>query len=333
MKHLLATILLGILLSNTASAQVDSMMNASNNANDTSIIKIFAGSYTTLSTAPIKKRVRLVTAANLIGYGGTMASLYAAWYSQYPQGSFHFFNDNSEWKQVDKVGHAYSAYIASYGSTEMWKWTGMSHRKSAVLGSLSAFTYMTVIETLDGFSSEWGWSWGDMGANTFGSGLFLGQELAWGEQCIKYKFSFHKKNYPTSDLNIRADNLFGNSLQERMLKDYNGQTYWLSANLKSFMPKSNLPDWLSVAFGYGAENMFGAEENIGKDDHGNINFNRTDVVRYRQYFISPDIDLTKIKTKSKFLKLALGALNSFKFPLPSLEYNSKGKFVFHALHF
>src|SRR5438874_2371911 len=62
-----------------------------------------------------KKRVRLVTAANIAGYGGTMAGLYSAWYSNYPQTRFHFFNDNAEWLQVDKVGHAYSAYVESYG--------------------------------------------------------------------------------------------------------------------------------------------------------------------------------------------------------------------------
>ena len=280
-----------------------------------------------------KKRVRLVTTGNIIGYGGTMAALYATWYSHYPQSNFHFFDDNSEWKQVDKVGHSYSAYIESYGSMEMWQWTGMSRRKSAWVASLSALSYQTLIETLDAFSAEWGWSWGDMGANVFGSGLFLSQELAWNEQRIKYKFSFHKQDYGSKELNGRADKVFGSSLQERMLKDYNGQTYWLSANLKSFMPKSNVPAWLSVAFGYGAEGLYGAEENVGKDDLGNITFERRDIPRYRQYFLSPDIDLTKIKTKSKFIKFSLGVLNAFKFPMPSLEYNSKGQFAFHFLHF
>lgn len=280
-----------------------------------------------------KKRVRLVTTGNIVGYGGTMAALYATWYSNYPQTHFHFFDDNTEWKQVDKVGHAYSAYIESYGSMEMWQWTGMSRRKSAWVASMSALGYQTLIETLDGFSAEWGWSWGDMGANIFGSGLFLGQELAWNEQRIKFKFSFHKKNYDNKELNDRANTVFGSALQERMLKDYNGQTYWLSANLQSFLPKSNLPKWLNVAVGYGAEGMYGAEENLARDKTGNITFDRRDLPRYRQYFLSPDIDLTKIKTKSKFLKFTLGVLNAFKFPLPSIEYNSKGQFAFHLLHF
>ncbi|MCW3112141.1 MAG: hypothetical protein JWR18_537 [Segetibacter sp.] len=280
-----------------------------------------------------KKRVKLVAAGNILGYGGTMIGLYSDWYKNYPQTNFHFFDDNNEWKQVDKVGHSYSAYIEAYGSMEMWRWAGMERRKSAWIGGLSALAYQSIIETMDGFSSEWGWSWGDMGANFFGIGLLIGQEQAWNEQRIKFKFSFHKKDYGAPDLTARANSLYGQSFSERMIKDYNGQTYWLSTNLKSFMPQSSLPPWLSVAFGYGADGMFGALSNIAKDKAGNITFNRSDLPRYRQYYIAPDIDLTKIKTRSKFLKLAFGALNAFKFPLPSLEYNSKGKFAFHLIHF
>ena len=51
-----------------------------------------------------------------------------------------------------------------------------------------------------------------------------------------------------------------------MLKDYNGQTYWLSANLKSFFPGSNIPPWLNVAIGYGADGMFGGFENKWIDE-------------------------------------------------------------------
>jgi uncharacterized protein YfiM (DUF2279 family) len=279
------------------------------------------------------KRIKLVAAANIIGYGGTMIGLYSDWYKNYPQSSFHFFDDNNEWKQVDKVGHAFSAYIEGYGSMEMWRWAGVSRRKSALIGGLSALAYQSIIETMDGFSTQWGWSWGDMAANVTGAGLLIGQELKWNEQRIKFKFSFHKKDYGSPDLNMRANSIYGNSLSERLIKDYNGQTYWLSGNLKSFMPQSNLPAWLSVAFGYGAEGMFGAESNIASDNTGNTTFNRGDIARYRQYYISPDIDLTKIKTHSKFLKLAFGALNAFKFPLPSVEYNSRGKFAFHLIHF
>ena len=279
-----------------------------------------------------KQRVRLITAANIAGYGGTMAGLYFAWYKDYPQSNFHFFNDNHEWKQVDKVGHVYSAYIASYGSMEMWRWAGLSRNKRIWIGGMSGAVYQTAIEILDGFSKEWGWSWGDFNANIAGSGLLIAQELAWDEQRVRMKFSFHKNNYTDPGLSMRVDKLYGNSIAERMLKDYNAQTYWLSGNLKSFFPKSNLPPWLNVAVGYGAEGMFGAEQNYASNETGGAPFDRRDIKRYRQWYLAPDIDLSKIKTNSKILKFAFGVLNAFKFPAPSLEF-SNGKVLWNWLHF
>lgn len=279
-----------------------------------------------------KKRTWLIGGANVLGYGGTMIGLYHSWYKNYPQSKFHSFNDWREWKQVDKVGHLYSAYIESYGSMKMWQWTGMDRKKRIWIGGMSGAVYQTVIEVLDGFSTGWGWSWGDFSANMLGSGALVAQELAWDEQRIRLKFSFHKKNYHDPELNQRSDKLFGNSLAERMLKDYNGQTYWASANLKSFFKNSRLPDWLSVSVGYGAEGLFGGTENIGKDENGNIIFNRPDIKRYRQWFLAPDIDLTKIKTNKKGLKFLFTVLSAFKFPTPSLEYGN-GRFRLHALHF
>lgn len=279
-----------------------------------------------------KKRVKLVAAGNIIGYGGTMAGLYSAWYSKYPQSSFHTFNDNREWLQVDKVGHAYSAYIESYGSMEMWRWTGISRKHQILLGGLSGATYQTVIEILDGFSEGWGWSWGDFGANVFGSGLLAGQELAWNEQRIRFKFSFQKKHYGSAELNGRADELYGKTIAERFIKDYNAQTYWLTTNLKAFAPASNLPAWLNIAVGYGAEGLFGGEQNIGKDDNGNVTFFRPDITRYRQWYLAPDIDFNRIKTNNKVLRFTFGVLNAFKFPTPSLEL-SNNKLRWNWIHF
>ena len=279
-----------------------------------------------------KKRVNLITAINIAGYGGSLLILNQAWYANYPRSSFHTFNDNKEWLQVDKVGHSWAAYNTGKASTEMWKWTGMNKKKAAIIGGLSGAAYLTVIEILDGFSSQWGFSWGDIGANVFGSGLFLSQELAWGEQRIQYKFSFHRKNYGEQMLNERSNKLYGNSWYERMLKDYNGQSYWLSANLKSFFPKSNLPAWLNLSFGYGAEGMFGGFDNTAKDKDGNITFDRRDIKRYRQWYLAPDIDFTKIKTNKKWLRTAFYFLNAFKFPAPTLEL-SNGKLKAHALYF
>lgn len=313
--------------------RADTLSYSAKNFAAYTIPKLSAGAAYHITPGEARKRIGIVAAANVVGYGSTMVGLYSAWYKNYPQSKFHFFNDNNEWKQVDKVGHVYSAYVEGKASMEMWRWTGMKRKQRIWIGGLSGIAFQTMIETLDGFSAQWGWSWGDFAGNVLGSGLLIGQELAWDQQRIHIKFSTYKRNYGSPDLNDRANELYGKSFGERLIKDYNAQTYWLSANLKSFLPASHLPSWLNVAVGYGADGMFGAVENVWKDQHSNTTFDRRDIARYRQYYISPDIDLTKIKTKRTLVRLALVALNSFKFPAPSLEYNSKGQFIFHFIHF
>jgi hypothetical protein len=133
-------------------------------------------------------------------------------------------------------------------------------------------------------------------------------------------------------LNKRSDDLFGSSLTERMLKDYNGQTYWLSANLNSFFPKSNLPAWLNVSIGYGADGMFGGFENKWTDGDPGFPIDRTDIKRFRQWYLAPDIKFGNIRTKKKGLKILFATLDAFKLPTPSLEL-SNGKFKVNAIHF
>ena len=45
---------------------------------------------------------------------------------------------------------------------------------------------------------------------------------------------------------------------------------------------------------------------------------------YRQYYLSLDIDLTKIKTRSKFVRTLGFVANSIKIPAPALQISRKG---------
>ena len=283
-------------------------------------------------TALNKTRLKTVAITQIGLYGGSMIGLYNAWYKNYPQSKFHTFNDWEEWQQMDKIGHMYSAYTMSKFSMELLKSTGLERKKRIWLGGLTGAAYQTIIEILDGFSDEWGWSWGDIGANLIGSGALIAQELAWNEQRLHLKTSFHRKNYDDAVLNNRSDVLFGKSAAERFLKDYNGQTYWLSVNVKSFFQESTIPKWLQLSIGTGAEGMFGARENIATDKNGRITFDRRAIKKYRQWYLAPDIDLTKIKTKHKSIKTILFILNSLKFPTPALEL-SNGKLKFNWIQF
>jgi hypothetical protein len=115
-----------------------------------------------------------------------------------------------------------------------------------------------------------------------------------------------------------------------MLKDYNGQTYWVSLAIASFLPKENkIPGWAALDFGYGSGGMVGAITNPAVND---ANGNALTFQRYRKYFVSLDVNLTKIPTKSPALKAAFGAVSFIKLPFPALEFSRK-KFHFHWLYF
>ena len=210
-----------------------------------------------------------------------------------------------------------TAYTIGRVGIGMIKSAGVERTKAIWYGGMVGAFYQTTIEILDGFSSQWGFSIGDFTANTVGSGLLIAQELAWKQQRIVFKYSFHQTKYPPY-----RPNLLGSSFYENLLKDYNGQTYWLSVNPYSFMSKdSKFPKWLNIAIGYGAEGMTGARTNpIYMDGNGNqISFER-----YRQFYLSLDADLTKIKTNSKFLKTIFMAVGAVKIPAPALEFNKYG---------
>ena len=188
-----------------------------------------------------------------------------------------------------------------------------------IYGATAGFTFATAVEVLDGFSEEWGFSWGDVAANAAGTGLLIGQELLWQEQRIQLKYSFSRSPYAS----MRPE-ILGSGFLEEAIKDYNGQTYWLSTNIWSFAKDSNFPKWLNVAFGYGAEGMLYA-----KNSHDQaINQNP-----YRQFYLSIDINLLNIPTKCKFLKSLFTAVNFIKIPAPTLEFRSKGGIRFHYLYF
>jgi uncharacterized protein YfiM (DUF2279 family) len=266
-----------------------------------------------------KKRLSIVLAGSGVVYGASIIALNKAWYKQ-QQTSFHFFNDNSEWNQVDKVGHFYSAYQLSRVGKELFLWTNMSDKQSAIWGTVMSQIFMATIDVFDGYSAEYGFSWGDITANLLGGGFFLSQELISHEQKIKVKFSFHHTEYAA----LRPE-LLGSTYSEEILKDYNGHTYWLSFDIYAFANKNpKVPSWLNLALGYGAEEMLYGHE---------YENNAMGYDSYRQFYLGIDFDLSHIKTKSKFLKGVLFFADMVKLPAPALEFNTNNGFNFHWLYF
>lgn len=257
-------------------------------------------------------------------YAGSMIGLYQVWYSNYPQTSFHFINDNKEWLQLDKCGHATTSYYVGVIGYNALKSAGLDEKKAVWYGGSLGFAYLTVIEILDGFSKEWGASGGDLMANTFGSAAFISQQLLWHEQRLMLKWSYYPTSYP-----VYRPEVLGRTSGEQIIKDYNGHTYWISANIKSFLPEpSRFPGWVNLAVGYGGEGMTGGTSNPLIVNGVTLpDFNRT-----RHFYLSPDIDLTRIPVHSKTLRFMLKVAGFIKFPMPALEFSKSGVKI-HALYF
>ena len=280
-----------------------------------STLKVSSQSTDSVQTINMK-RLRTFIAVSGATYGLTLIGLNQLWYSDSQKQAFHFFNDNAEWKQVDKLGHFYSAFYLSYGTSSALSWCGVEQRKADLWGSLTGFLIMLPIEVFDGYSEAYGASSGDLLANATGAGFFLGQKLLWKEIRIQPKFSYHKTDYPT----FRPDDALGDTFASELLKDYNGQTYWLSFDMDKFI---KFPKWLNLTVGYGADEMVYSRDTSNE---------AAGYQAYRQYYIGLDFDLTGIKTRSKFLKTFFTIVSAIKLPAPTLEFSSQGT-KFHAFYF
>ena len=225
---------------------------------------------------------------------------------------------------MDKAGHVLTSYTIGKASMKTLQWAGAGQKQATLYGAAIGFIYQATIEVFDGYSSQWGFSVSDIAANTAGSAFLIGQELYWHEQRMLLKFSFHQ-----TDFAKYRPNELGSGLAENFLKDYNGQTYWLSLNPSSFFHGAKFPKWLNVDFGYGAEGMTGAYS-----DPESVNGKAIPQFdRYRQFYFSLDLDLSKIQTKSEFLSSVFRLINFIKIPAPTVEFNSGHKTKFYALYF
>jgi uncharacterized protein YfiM (DUF2279 family) len=244
-------------------------------------------------------------------YAGISIFTYYSWYDQYSTGKFHLFDDSREWLGMDKIGHFFSAYTLTNLNNDIL----INCVQSNVASNIITFTYLASIEVMDGFSEGWGFSINDLLLDVAGimAATFLSEDL-------QFKFSFHQTKWA----NLRPE-LLGNNFGQQILKDYNGQTYWASLSLNKI--NINLPDFLMLSFGYGAEAMI----------YGNLSEQDLvipELVPYRQFYLSIDINLWKIIDKNIIgkWKYIFYPIKYIKTPMPTLEFSQK-KLHFHSLYF
>lgn len=271
-------------------------------------------------------------------FASTQLGLQFAWYQEYQTKSFHFFNDWQGWMQMDKIGHAATAYQVSTTLYRFNRWSGVKEKNSIWWAAGLAYSYQLGVEIMDGFSEGWGFSNYDLLFNTLGSGGFVAQQLGWKEQRIKLKFSFwpsgldQMNDYGSNFREVdRAEALYGKAIYEQWLKDYNGQTYWMSANLWSLTGKpDHLPKWINISLGYSVNNMLGAETNSWQlSDNSRYS---SALTRERQLLLSLDLDLDHVPLPKRLIWIK-SVVSVIKFPFPALEWNSERGLVGHPFYF
>lgn len=252
--------------------------------------------------------------------------LTSVWYTHFIP--FHFFNDFFEWLYLDKLGHFFSSFhLSLYFYQQFGKSESLDSSQPKKWICWSGFFLLLPIEILDGFSPNYGASPADLLANGLGSlfcYLHVSYRVASG---LLPKFSFH-----TTAFHLIRPDLLGYSLPQQVLKDYNGQTYWVAVDINKIFHKKILPEWLVVSVGYGAEGLLGGHDNVWQSAAGNpVSYSH--IARTKRFFISVDIIATTLMGKNKIFNYLFSPFLFLKFPAPAIELNMERGWIFHPVYF
>ena len=225
--------------------------------------------------------------------------------------SLDFVEDWGKYQQMDKFGHFADAYFTSDLSGKIYRWSGMSGNSSVWFGALTGWLWMLEIEMNDAFMSDWGFSWGDMLANTAGSAFYVLQQFNYDLLGgIHPKFSWHKSD-AWKEMRYNTD-------PKALIEDYEGLTFWVTVNPHHYFPdnwKKTYPEWLAplgLAFGVSAKD-------IGINPWGG----------YKEYFVGLDVDLRKLPIWGDLgmTKFIVSEINFLRLPLPVIRFSSQGTWV------
>lgn len=270
-----------------------------------------------------KKYLAIVFAA---GYLITLLWLSSVWYDAYT--GFHFFDDLFEWEYLDKLGHFFASFHLGLFFYRIFGDPGSlnpSLQKKWIC--FAGFIFLLPIEILDGFSLNYGASPADLLANGLG-GLFCYYHITFKVLSDTLpKFSFH-----TTAFAIIRPTLLGSNIFQQTIKDYNGQTYWLSMDINRIFDSKILPSWLLLTIGYGAEGLLGGHDNVWNTKDGELNDYST-VIRTKRILISLDINTNNLRKKGRLLNYLLSPFVLIKFPAPAVEINFERGIIFHPIYF
>jgi hypothetical protein len=206
---------------------------------------------------------------------------------------FHF-----EWKHdwtyalgEDKFGHFFFPYLLTNIYSQAFEWTGMDKSKSLLYAASFSLFYETFVEIRDGFSKQWGFSWGDFSADFLGAFYPVLQNKIPVLKNFNFKISF----YPSER--------FRNGSNKVIFDDYESTYDWLSVNVHNLLPiswRKYYPAFINIAVGHSVKKL-------DTED------------RHHEFYIGLDWNLKALPGNGWFAKLLKRNLNYYHLPAPAIK--------------
>lgn len=232
-----------------------------------------------------------------IGHGW----LNTLWWKGEPT-SFHW-NVQQDWTYAlgaDKVGHAYFTSMATTALAGTLRWSGMDSASAIWTGAGVALLYQTYNEVRDGFSVKYGFSPGDMVANTLGAALPVAQYYAPSLKNVTFQISF----YPSEP--------FRQGMYGAIIDDYESTTHWLSFDVHQMLPATMqawYPEWVNLAVGHSVRGLTGAS------------------TPQHVFVLSLDWNLKRLPHLPDWLRQAFEYLHMYHLPAPAVELTPNFRWV------
>jgi hypothetical protein len=93
----------------------------------------------------------------------------------------------------------------------------------------------------------------------------------------------------------------------------------LSFSPGTLFPKSNIPEWISIAAGYSVDQKLAGMADYYVTADGLNTFHAQ-----REFVLSLDVDVTKLPIRKKWLKTILSPFNYIKIPFPAIVFEANG---------
>jgi hypothetical protein len=221
---------------------------------------------------------------------------------------FHISNDPPYAMHIDKFSHFYGSAIGSDAMSYSYELAGNSDVASLWLGASLTFAAGVAIEMEDarhGDDPEYGFSPGDAGGDLLGASLPLLRHY-----------------YPVFDrletkISIWPSETYKSGIYKTIADDYESQYYWVSFDLHGVTP---LPQWLNMAFGFGAENL------LRPANGHSYQAPSPNGIPYTDIYFGPDLNLKGLPIEGAFWQSLAYVLSYVRIPSPVIQFYPRMKF-------